>query len=143
MFPVEINSHFLTIGFPIHLANRARSTPHGNAHRISTVSSREVIEPILKTRKIGLQHMLKTKKLKILTEDQPPPLSLAHFLITPLRKKTGPVTHHTTKRAHYAYRNQARMLSVPFRGGYPFVPNLTQYPQGTETTFFQIILREI
>ena len=68
------NSHFLTIGFPIHLANRARSTPHGNAHRISTVSSREVIEPILKTRKIGLQHMLKTKKLKILTED-PPPLS--------------------------------------------------------------------
>ena len=70
---MEKNSHFLTIGFPIHLANRARSTPHVNAHRISIVSSREVIEPILKTRKIGLQHMLKTKKLKILTED--PPLS--------------------------------------------------------------------
>ena len=66
---------FLTIGFPIHLANRARSTPHGNAHRFSTVSSREVIEPILKSRKIGLQHMLKTKKLKILTEDPPYPLN--------------------------------------------------------------------
>ena len=41
------------------------------------------------------------------------------------------------------YQNPAHMLSVPFRGGYPFVPNLTQYPQGTETTFFQIIIREI
>ena len=34
---------FLTIGFPIHFANRARSTPHGIGHKMSTVLSREVI----------------------------------------------------------------------------------------------------
>ena len=56
----------------------ARSTPHGNAHRISTVWSRKFSEPILETRKIGLQHMLKTKKLKIVTED-PPPIPLTEW----------------------------------------------------------------
>ena len=60
------------IGFPLYFATYARSTLHGIAHRISTVLSWEVNEPILETRKIGLQHMLKTKKLKILTEDPPP-----------------------------------------------------------------------
>ena len=63
---------FLTIGFPIHFANRARSTPHGIGHKMSTVLSREVIEPILETRKVGLQHMLKGKKSETLALTPPP-----------------------------------------------------------------------
>ena len=62
---------FLTIGFPIHFANRARSTPHGIGHKMSTVLSRELIEPILETRKVGLQHMLKGKKSETLTLTPP------------------------------------------------------------------------
>ena len=48
---------FLTIGFSIHFTNRARSTPHRIGHKMSTVLSREVIEPILETRKVGLKHL--------------------------------------------------------------------------------------
>ena len=73
---------FLTIGFPIHFANRARSTPHGIGHKMSTVLSREVIEPILETRKVGLQHMLKGKKSETLTLTPPP-----YRLNTTLRQK--------------------------------------------------------
>ena len=51
---------------------RAREV--SNAHKISTVLSRKAIEPILETRKIRLQHMSKTKKIVILTEDPPIPL---------------------------------------------------------------------
>ena len=67
---------FLTIGFPIHFANRARSTPHGIDHKMSTVLSREVIEPILETRKVGLQHMLKGKKSETLTLTPHLPIAL-------------------------------------------------------------------
>ena len=71
---VEKNYHLLNMGFPIHFATCVRSTPHGIVHKTSTVMSREVVEPILETRKIGLQHMLKTKKLKILTEEKKIPV---------------------------------------------------------------------
>ena len=52
-------SIFLTMGFPIHFANFGDSTPHVIGHKSSTVESWEVIEPILKTRDIGLQHHCK------------------------------------------------------------------------------------
>ena len=47
--------------------------PHVCIHILATVRSWEENEPILETREIGLQHMLKQKKLKILPKT--PPLS--------------------------------------------------------------------
>ena len=47
----------LTMGFPIHFVNCTRSIPpHGIDHKMFTVWNREVIESILETRKIGLEH---------------------------------------------------------------------------------------